>query len=444
MQQPQQFHNLVDYTKGNPLNTKIAENMVDVNMLQRGDGAFEEKVCQCFSRAEAIFFEILNEKPLPVWKLPTYYEMAGSGYQGNSRTIIEGVTLCIVLIYLERYLIPSWKELNKAFFQKLKSHVNDMALTTEEEVVGLKVKFPVVEKFSDVYKILSRDTETVESNSFEDSSERVEEVIDEETAQIYDSKEAAAEIEKIKKAVEDLEDRHSITSEQFHEIFSNGEVTSKEESKERTLISPQTPETEVLQAKITKLETKITRQEGQLVEANNTNAQQATRIKELQAEVEELQKKLIDSSAQHVWIDWLDWDVFHTSIKAEEVYNTIDKLATPELGEKAKCYAFYRVIFEIKWLKKGAAQKDVLKWWSAHFGCEWHSDNQLKFTELPEAITKATTIDQWKNTGGNNNEHYYNYAQDLKKAFAWNNGRGQYETKQQFVKVGCLPPEKCK
>ena len=46
MQQPQQFHNLVDYTKGNPLNAKIAENMVDVNMLQRGDGAFEEKVCQ--------------------------------------------------------------------------------------------------------------------------------------------------------------------------------------------------------------------------------------------------------------------------------------------------------------------------------------------------------------------------------------------------------------
>lgn len=170
------------------------------------------------------------------------------------------------------------------------------------------------------------------------------------------------------------------------------------------------------------------------------------RIEELETEVEELKQQTAKSNGDdnQGWIDWLDWDVFHPSIKAEEVYKTIDKKATPELGEKAKCYAFYRVLKEIKWLKKGAAQKDVLKWWSAHFGCEWYSDNQLKFTNLPDAITQATTTDQWKYCGGNNNEYYYNYAQDLKKAFAWNKGQGQYETKPQFVKAGCLPPEKCK
>lgn len=170
------------------------------------------------------------------------------------------------------------------------------------------------------------------------------------------------------------------------------------------------------------------------------------RIEELEAEVEGLKQKMAQTAGEdnQGWIDWLDWDVFHPSIKAEEVYKTIDKKATPELGEKAKCYAFYRVLKEIKWLKKGAAQKDVLKWWSAHFGCEWYSDNQLKFTNLPDAITQATTTDQWKYCGGNNNEYYYNYAQDLKKAFAWSIGQGQYETKPQFVKDGCLPPEKCK
>ena len=170
------------------------------------------------------------------------------------------------------------------------------------------------------------------------------------------------------------------------------------------------------------------------------------RIKELEAEVEELKQKIAQTAGDdnQVWIDWLDWDVFHPSINVEEVYNVIVQKATPELRDKAKCYAFFRVLIEIKWLKKGAAKKDVLKWWSAHFGCEWHSDNQLKFTDLPDAITQATTIDQWMYCGGNNNEDYYNYAQELRKAFAWSKGQGQYETKTQFVKVGCLPPEKCK
>ena len=163
----------------------------------------------------------------------------------------------------------------------------------------------------------------------------------------------------------------------------------------------------------------------------------------LKEENEKLKAQTLENGEQ-VWIDWLDWDVFHPSIKAEEVYKTIDKMATPELRDKAKCYAFFRVLKEIKWLKKSVAQKDILKWWSAHFGCEWHSDNQLKFTDLPDAITQATTTDQWKDTGGNNNEYYYNYAQDLKKAFVWNKGRGQFETKSQFVKTGCQPPEKCK
>ena len=99
---------------------------------------------------------------------------------------------------------------------------------------------------------------------------------------------------------------------------------------------------------------------------------------------------------------------------------------------------------EIKWLKKDAAQKDLLKWWSAHFDCDWHSDNQLKFTELPNAIRNATTTDQWKDCGGNNNEYYYSYAQDLKKAFVWNKGRGQYESKPAFIREGCFAPEKCK
>lgn len=186
--------------------------------------------------------------------------------------------------------------------------------------------------------------------------------------------------------------------------------------------------------------------EDSTLNLKTTIEEKEKRIAELESEIRELKQKIVQNEGNdnQVWIDWLDWDVFHPSIKAEEVYKTIDKMATPELGEKAKCYAFYRVINEIKWLNKKAARKDVLKWWSAHFGCDWHSDNQLKFTELPEAIIKATTTDQWKNTGGNNNVHYHKFAQDLKKAFVWNKGRGQYETQPQFLKKDCIAPEKCK
>ena len=59
----------------------------------------------------------------------------------------------------------------------------------------------------------------------------------------------------------------------------------KHDSMEKKAEPSHIPEIENLQAKILELESKLTCQEGQLVEANNTNAQQATRIKELEAEI---------------------------------------------------------------------------------------------------------------------------------------------------------------
>ena len=168
------------------------------------------------------------------------------------------------------------------------------------------------------------------------------------------------------------------------------------------------------------------------------------RIAELEAKVEELQQKLEESGGEQVWIDWLDRDVFHPSINAEEVYKTLNNYSTPQLGEKARCYVLFRVLDEIKWLKKNVVQKDVLKWWSAHFGCNWNNDNQLKFTDIPDKIKKSALIEKWKNCGGNNNELYYNFAQELIKAFVWNKGRNEYISKKQFVKEGCFAPEQCK
>lgn len=59
----------------------------------------------------------------------------------------------------------------------------------------------------------------------------------------------------------------------------------KHDSMEKKAEPSHIPEIENLQAKILELESKLTCQEGQLVEANKNNAQQAIRIKELEAEV---------------------------------------------------------------------------------------------------------------------------------------------------------------
>ena len=182
-------------------------------------------------------------------------------------------------------------------------------------------------------------------------------------AQLKPLKETFEKFAKQDEKIKNLEENTTITQEEFDKIFplEDNEVMNEEKT-------PPNPD----------------------------STYYVNRIKELETEVEELKQKIAQAcdSDNQVWIDWMDWDVFHPSIKAEEVYKTIDKMATPELREKAKCYAFFRVLKEIKWLKKGAANKDVLKWWSAHFGCEWHNDNQLKFTELPDAITQATTTEQ--------------------------------------------------
>ncbi len=66
-------------------------------------------------------------------------------------------------------------------------------------------------------------------------------------------------------------------------------------SKVETIESAQVSGNEVLQATIRELESKLKHQEKKLVEANDINAQQATRIKELDAEVNQLQNELKDA-----------------------------------------------------------------------------------------------------------------------------------------------------
>ena len=183
-----------------------------------------------------------------------------------------------------------------------------------------------------------------------------------------------------------------------------------------------------------------TKQEQQHEEVQQNTAESEARIKELEAQVEELTQKIRESSTELPWIDWLDGAVFHQSINAEEIYKFLRNTPTPHLKDRARCYVLYRVLAEIKALKKNVNQKDILKWWNAHFECGWHNDNQFKFTDLPENI-KSKDIPQWQRCVGNNNQYYYEFSQTLINSFAWIKGGGKYEVKSAYLKRGSLPPK---
>ena len=106
-----------------------------------------------------------------------------------------------------------------------------------------------------------------------------------------------AEIEKIQEAVRDVVDRHTITQEQFDEIFSDENIASKDENDclEKTEEYVQVPETKALQKEKGKMESQLTHQVNELQQqlAEKTKAlQEALQIiEEYSQPVKELTAK---------------------------------------------------------------------------------------------------------------------------------------------------------
>lgn len=79
--------------------------------------------------------------------------------------------------------------------------------------------------------------------------------------------------------------------EYIKEHYPTKEVNDSQDSKKKAAESHKAPEVEELQATIKEPESKLTLRDKQLKEANNKKEQQATRIKELEAEVEGLKEE---------------------------------------------------------------------------------------------------------------------------------------------------------
>lgn len=113
------------FTNGNILNQIIAENMIDISMLQEGHECFEQKAVFCFVKAYEICEDMSGCQPT-IWKIPDYLKMAH--YPIGDRdlvTIIQAVTLTIVYIYIEHFH-QGWKDSFKDFIDKLKDTILGM------------------------------------------------------------------------------------------------------------------------------------------------------------------------------------------------------------------------------------------------------------------------------------------------------------------------------
>ena len=131
-------YSLNDYTSRNPLNELIAENMLDLTLLQQGFDSFEMKACICFSTAYEICKQIIESSPISPWKVPDYYKKATYTYaNGDLVTIMKAVTISIVLILAEHF-DENWQQNNRKFLVKMKDGLKNLQLSEEKKDVFSK------------------------------------------------------------------------------------------------------------------------------------------------------------------------------------------------------------------------------------------------------------------------------------------------------------------
>lgn len=129
-------YSLKYYASLNPLNSIIAENMVDVQLLNEGFGSFEDKACNIFSKAYGICRDIINNSPVEIWKIPDYFKSAGSGYLGKDiDKIMGGITFSVVIIILDHF-DENWKAENKKFMDKMLDYLKNIHITGDTIRVG--------------------------------------------------------------------------------------------------------------------------------------------------------------------------------------------------------------------------------------------------------------------------------------------------------------------
>lgn len=122
---------LKHYVSRNSLNAIIAKNMVKVSLLEEGIVPFEHKACFCFSKAYEICKILVENSPVEIWKLPDLYRKAKfSNSRGDTDTIIQAVTLSVVLILTE-HLPQEWRSENQEVLDEIFDKIKHLYISGE-------------------------------------------------------------------------------------------------------------------------------------------------------------------------------------------------------------------------------------------------------------------------------------------------------------------------
>lgn len=151
------------YASRNPLNKIIAENMVDLTMLEEEDSSFEYKACFCFSNAYLICQKMIGESPVQLWSFPDYCNIANYGSQDKDfNIVIKAVTLTIVHILTDHF-DEKWKSENQKILIKIKDYIMKSYLSGETFNLpgGSEMVRPFAPKTvcATVFDILKRETD---------------------------------------------------------------------------------------------------------------------------------------------------------------------------------------------------------------------------------------------------------------------------------------------
>lgn len=101
------YVSLNDFASRNQLNNIIAENMINVPMLQEGVSSFEEKAYFCFYKAYQICYDLVFNGIPYKWKIPDYLKQCRYGSNNKDLvTVMQSVTMSIVVVLLEHCNFP--------------------------------------------------------------------------------------------------------------------------------------------------------------------------------------------------------------------------------------------------------------------------------------------------------------------------------------------------
>ena len=209
------------YSSRNPLNAQIAENMLDVTLMQKGFESFEKKACNCFSKAYEICKVLIEESPISVWKVPDFYNDAAYIFAlGGQTTIMKAVTISIVLI-LSEHFDEKWRQENQKFLEKLKDGLKNLELSEEknENVFDKSIRRAkgIENACINAYRTLRRGTDIDYIIPFEEFSTKI--INDTRVSVSGENNITREELKKvIEDAVKDAFDKHKKENDEEKEI----------------------------------------------------------------------------------------------------------------------------------------------------------------------------------------------------------------------------------